>query len=73
MFSSGFSNYAVYEQNRRLAEQQRVAQAYNQFEKKHSESFQVKRVFNGFFKRQHLSSLPGFLKSRFSQGLAHGR
>jgi hypothetical protein len=73
MFSSGFSNYAVQEHNRRLAEQQRAAQAYNQFKQKQSGSFQVKRIFNGFVKRQRLSGLPGFLKSRFSQGFSNGR
>jgi hypothetical protein len=60
-----FSDMASREQNRRLREQQSIAQMYNQVERKEVQLFAAKRVFERLVNRKIVSRLPGFLEGLF--------
>jgi hypothetical protein len=65
MYNLIFSDMASQEHNRRLREQQAIAQMYNQAERKEARLFAAKRVFKRLVNRQIMSRLPGFLESLF--------
>jgi hypothetical protein len=70
MYNPIFSDMVSREQNRRLQEQQSLAQAYNQVERKAVRLFAAEGIFKRFLDRQVMPRLPGFLEGLFPQRLA---
>jgi hypothetical protein len=65
MYNLIFSDMVSKEHNRRMREQQSIAQKYNQAGRKEVRLFAAKRVFKRLVNRQVMSRLPGFLESLF--------
>jgi hypothetical protein len=65
MYNLIFSDMMSHEQNRRIQEQQSIAQKYNQAQRKEVRLLAAKRVFKCLVNRQIMSRLPGFLESIF--------
>ena len=65
MYNLIFSDMVSREQNRRIQEQQSIAQMYNQADRKEARLLAAKRVFKRLVNRQIVSRLPGFLESLF--------
>ena len=65
MYNLIFSDMMTHEQNRRIQEQQSIAQMYNQVERKRWRLFASQRIFKRLVNRQVMSRLPGFLESIF--------
>jgi hypothetical protein len=65
MYNLIFSDMMSHEQNRRIQEQQSIAQKYNQVQRKEVRLLAAERVFKCLVNRQIMSRLPGFLESIF--------